>query len=71
MVITNLPWWPVVINRNPARYYFHDKDSKTIDITSFIQHASACIFWSNIPANNKIKISGYILLYPMRYNFIG
>ena len=59
MYQTNLFWRPTIINRVPSCKNFHNKNSKTINITSFIQHASTCIFRSNISANRRIsKIAG-------------
>lgn len=42
-----------IINRRSSWYDFHDKYSEAVNITSFIQHSSASIFWSDIPVKNR------------------
>ena len=44
----HLSRWSGIVYRAPASYYFHEQNSKAVDIIRFVKHAGTCIVRADI-----------------------
>lgn len=58
--LSHLCWWSGIINWTSSGNYLHEKNSKTIHVTSLIKHTCARIFGGDISTEyGKKKVQQY------------